>query len=190
MKHDQLLILVKHSQPEIVEVLSAHEWNLSESGRSRAALLTDELKPYQPEVLVSSVEPKARQTAEILGESLNLKVQIAEGLHEHNRHGIPFYSHDEFQSIVRKFFEKPDILIFGNETADQALVRFRAAVEVVMKTCIDKRIAIVSHGTVISLFVSWVTGGDGYSLWEALGLPSFVVLDLQNKRLLETVNIN
>jgi 2,3-bisphosphoglycerate-dependent phosphoglycerate mutase len=190
MKHDHLLILVKHSQPEIVEALPAHEWILSESGRSRAELLADGLKPYQPDVLASSVEPKARQTAEILGERLNLKVQIAEGLHEHDRHGIPFYSYDEFQSFVREFFEKPDTLTFGNETADQALVRFRGAVEGVMKAHADKRIAIVSHGTVISLFVSWMTGFDGYSLWEALGLPSFVVLDVINKKLLETVNIN
>lgn len=190
MKHDQSLILVKHSQPDIVETLSAHEWNLSESGRSRAALLAHVLKPYQAEVLVSSVEPKARQTAEILGESLNLKVQIAEGLHEHDRHGVPFYSHDEFQSIVREFFEKPDTLIFGNEPAGQALVRFRAAMEGVMKTHADKRIIIVSHGTVISLFVSWLTGVDGYPLWETLGLPSFVVLDLESREILETVNIN
>ncbi|CAN5257619.1 hypothetical protein BH18CHL2_BH18CHL2_01900 [soil metagenome] len=35
---------------------------------------------------------------------------------------------------------------------------------------------IVAHGTVIALYVSRVAGIDPYSLWQSLGLPSYVVL--------------
>jgi broad specificity phosphatase PhoE len=190
MNHARHLILVKHSLPEIVENVPAHAWELSSEGRTRVGKLAGKLKQYQPEVIVSSVEPKARQTAELICENLGVDVMVMDGLHEHDRNGVPYYSNDKFQSLVQELFEKPDVLVFGNETATQALLRFRESIELITTFYDDKKGAIVSHGTVISLFVAWLTGVDGYSLWKELGLPSFILLDLQNKKLLETVNIN
>ena len=185
----KLLILVKHSLPDIVEHISAREWALSGEGRERAKKLAEILKAYHPEVIVSSVEPKALETAGILAENLDLNFQIAEGLHEHDRSNSPYYSKEEFQTLVLEFFKKPDALVFGNETASQALVRFRNAIHSIIDQYENKAILIVAHGTVISLYVSWLTGRDGYSLWQELGLPSFVALDLQSKTLLKTVNL-
>lgn len=184
------LILVKHSLPEIVENVPAREWNLSSEGRARAGILAEKLRQYQPEIIVSSVEPKAEQTAEIIGGILGLKFSVADGLREHERSGVPFYSNDEFQSLVQGFFEKPDKLIFGNETANEALVRFCESIESILKIYNNKKVVLVSHGTVISLFVAWLTGVDGYPLWKELGLPSFIALDMQNKKLLKTENIS
>lgn len=184
------LIFVKHSNPEIVEHVPAREWELSEDGRVRAKFLADKLKPYQPEVIVSSVEPKARQTAEILGAELGLTSHVMKGLHEHDRSRAPFYSKEEFQALVREFFAKPGMLVFGDETAEQALTRFRESVNAVLKTYEDKKLVVVAHGTVISLFVSKLTGVDGYLIWKDLGLPSFVFLDLQSKTLVKMENIN
>lgn len=183
------LILVKHSTPEIVEDLPAREWHLSENGRRRAQKLAEYLAKHEPDVLVSSMEPKARETAHILAEELGLEYQTLEGLHEHDRMNVPFYSKEEFQATVRESFEKPNELVFGNETANQALTRFGAAVEFVLDSYPDQSIVIVAHGTVISLFVSQVTGCEVFPLWRLLDLPSFVVLDLQSGVLLETVNL-
>ena len=183
------LILVKHSLPEIVENVPAHAWELSSEGRTRVGKLAERLRQYQPEVIVSSVEPKARQTAELICENLGVDVVVMDGLHEHDRSGVPFYSKDKFQSLVQEIFEKPDVLVFGGETATQALVRFRESVELIMNLYENKRMVIVSHGTVISLFVAWLTGVDGFLLWKELGLPSLVVLDEQNKTLLQVENI-
>jgi len=184
------LILVKHSLPEIVEHIPAREWVLSEMGRERAKSLAEILTQYHAEVILSSIEPKAHETASILAENLELSFEIFDGLHEHDRSNSPHYSKDEFQALVQEFFNKPDVLIFGKETAGQALGRFREAVDSVLRLYEDQVILIVSHGTVISLYTSWLTGCDGYLLWRDLGLPSFVVLDLQSQSSLETVNIS
>ena len=189
MKPAKYLILVKHSLPEIIEDVPAREWHLSEAGRVRACELAGRLILYQPEVIVSSVEPKARETASILAENVGLEFQIVDGLHEHDRSQSPYYSKTEFQNLVREFFAKPAALIFGSETANEALVRFRQAVDVVLSFHHDKNVVVVAHGTVISLYVSWLTGCDGYDLWKELGLPSFVVFDIQSKTLIETVNL-
>jgi broad specificity phosphatase PhoE len=190
MSTTKYLILVKHSLPEILEVVPAREWHLSEEGRERARELAGKLIRYQPEVIVSSVEPKAYETASILAENLKLEFQEVEDLHEHDRSGEPYHSKDKFQNLVQEFFDKPKELIFGNETANEAFARFRRAVDIVLSSYNDKTIVLVAHGTVISLYVSWLTGCDGYSLWKELGLPSFVVLDIQSKTLIKIENLH
>ena len=183
------LILVKHSLPEIVEDVPAREWNLSEEGCRRVSLLVEKLKKYQPQVVVSSVEPKAQQTAEIISRDLGLDFHVVNGLHEHDRSKSPFHMQEDFQSLVEKFFDEPDILVFGSETGDQALSRFQHGIESVLHSHNDKNVLIVAHGTVISLYVSQLTGTDGYALWKKLGLPSFVVLDVESKVMLEIENL-
>ena len=182
------LILVKHSLPKIVENTPAREWRLSEEGQIRAHQLAERLSCYQPEMIVSSIEPKAQETAEIIAEKYNLTIQIVEDLHEHDRSKTPYLSKAEFQASVRKFFENPDTLVFGNETANQCHVRFHRAVYSVLNYHANKTIVIVAHGTAISLFVSRLTGIPDLSLWNELGLPSFLVLDMQSNSLIEREN--
>jgi len=40
--------------------------------------------------IFSSSEPKAIETAEIIGNGLSLPVEIQPGLHEHDRSNVPF----------------------------------------------------------------------------------------------------
>ena len=185
----KLLLLVKHSSPEVVEDVPAREWVLSGIGKVRAEKLAEQLRSYKPEIIVSSVEPKAIQTAEIVARRLALENKVFENLQEHDRRNSSYHSKDEFRRLVQEFFFQPDKLIFGSETAVQALDRFRTAVEIVLNQFDNKVIVIVAHGTVISLFAEWLTGCDGYDLWQKLDLPSFVIIDLQSKRLLEAVNL-
>ena len=184
------LILIKHSLPEVVENSPAREWTLSEEGRVRAQRLAERLVRFQLEVLVSSVEPKAKETAEIIAKQHKLKLDVFDGLHEHDRSKAPFLSKDEFHLTVREFFDRPDTLVYGNETANQCHERFDRAVRSVLNLYVDKTIAIVSHGTVISLFTSRLTGIPDFTLWIELGLPSFVVIDLQSRILVERENIS
>ena len=185
----QYLILVKHSLPRIEENVPAREWHLSKDGISRAERLAKRLLAYQPEVLVSSTEPKAKETAEIIARLHNLDVQVIENLHEHDRSNALYLSRAEFENVVSEFFTHPDTLRFGNETADQSYSRFSAAIHSLLEAHKSKTIAVVSHGTVISQFVSRLLGISGYALWKELGLPSFVVLDMISNTFIEQENI-
>lgn len=185
----KLLILVKHSLPEIAKSLPAREWILSEEGRRRARVLVDKLRFYQPEIIVASTEPKAMQSAEIVANELELEMLVAEDLHEHERGNAGFLSREVFERSVQQFFEKPDELIFGSESANQSYQRFRNAVNLVLKQQKNHTIAIVTHGTVISLFVSRLTNLPGFLLWKELALPSFIVLDLDSNTIVARENI-
>lgn len=184
------LILVKHSLPKIVETVPAREWNLSNEGRLRAQRLAERLSQHQPELIISSIEPKAKETAEIIAKKHKFEFQIVNGLHEHDRSNTPYLSQNVFKSAIREFFENPDDLVFGSETANECHTRFDQAVRYILKHYRDKRITIVAHGTVISLFVSRITGISDLSLWKELGLPSIIVLDMQSNSLVHKENIS
>ena len=186
---EKYLILARHSLPEVVESLPAREWRLSKEGRARSKRLAERLRSYHPEAVVSSTEPKAMETAEIVANDLELPLQSVNGLHEHDRSKTAYLSRDGFQSAVREFFEKPDTLVFGSETADQTYARFSAAVHSILDQYREKSIVIIAHGTVISLFVSRLTGVSGLSLWRELGLPSFMVIDRESNKLLTKENV-
>lgn len=186
---NETLILVKHSMPDIKQDLPAREWRLSEEGVERARQLTERLSEYQPQVLVSSPESKAVETAGMIARKHQLTLNIFRDLHEHDRSNVPYLSKQDFEKAVREFFTFPDKLVFGIETADQAYERFSDAVQLILKIYKGKTIVVVSHGTVISLFVSRLTGMSDYSLWKELGLPGFVVLDMLSKSLFTLENI-
>jgi broad specificity phosphatase PhoE len=78
--------------------------------------------------------------------------------------------------------------VLGSETADAAYGRFGAAVDAVVRdaaAAATRDVAIVSHGTVISLFAQRRSGQDPFALWRKMGLPSFAVFDLTTAKLLE-----
>jgi broad specificity phosphatase PhoE len=183
------LILVKHSLPEIVEGFPANQWKLSEEGRVRARRLAERLIRYQPEVIVSSNEPKAKETAEIIAGKHQLELYVIDNLREHDRRNVSYLSQHEFQASIREFFQKPGALVFGRETANQSHARFYRAVNSVLKNHANQTVVIVAHGTVISLFISRLTGTSDFSLWNELGLPSFVIIDLQSNTLITKENI-
>lgn len=170
------LILIKHAPPLVEPDVPADRWRLSQRGVERCGPLAERLGPHRPQVILSSREPKAVETAAAVARRLELPRLQADGLHEHNRTNVPHMRSHEFISMVELFFRKPDELVLGRETANQARDRIASAVEKALQEHPDQTVAIVSHGTVIALFVAQHSDRSGFELWRQLGLPSFVVM--------------
>jgi len=177
------LILIKHAMSQIDETKSAPDWLLSDSGRASCTPLADALHPYKPDLLITSEEPKAHETGQLVADALQIPYSSAPNFHEHDRKGVPFIPPETWHTTVKTFFACPSDLIFGNETANQARRRFTQAVEKAVKTHPHKTIAIATHGTVISLFVAQKTRTNGFDLWLQLNLPSYAVFDLPDYKL-------
>ena len=77
--------------------------------------------------------------------------------------------------------------MFGGETADVARERFARAVAQVLAAQASGNLAIVAHGTVITLLVAAHNDLEPFSFWKRLGLPSLVVLSLPGMALVEIV---
>jgi broad specificity phosphatase PhoE len=181
------LILIKHSLPEIVPDVPASQWTLSETGRLRCNALAGKLAPYSPDIIISSVELKAIETGQIIARHIDGPFRTFEGLHEHDRTGIGYLSSEQFETGVKAFFEFPEKLVLGNETAQQAYGRFSKAIAALENAYPNKSLAVVAHGTVITLFVAQAAGLEPFSFWKKLALPSFVVFSLPQLELVKIV---
>ena len=168
--------------------MAPKRWRLSDEGRGRCVSLAEKLRPHEPGFVVSSDEPKATETAKLVAARLGVRSAVRPGLHEHDRTGAPFLDNGEFYRTAKGFFRNQGGLVWGNETADGAAVRFEAAVRGVLEERGEGALAIVAHGAVISLLIARHNGIDAYDLWRGLGLPSFCVLSAPGFRLQETVS--
>ncbi len=56
--------------------------------------------------------------------------------------------------------------------------RFDGALRAVLDSREDEVVAVVTHGTVISLFIARYNDVEAYALWRKLGLPSFSILSV------------
>ena len=183
------LVLVKHSHVDAVPGRPARTWELSGEGRRRARLLAGRLAEFAVARVVSSVEPKAVETAEIVAQRLGVPSARLPGLHEQLRDTAPYLGDDDFQAAIAWLFDEPNKVVFGEESADAAGDRFAAAVDALAEdaAAAGRDAIVVAHGTVISLYVARVAGIEPFPLWQSLGLPSYVVLSQGARRQVEIV---
>ncbi|MFZ6027155.1 MAG: histidine phosphatase family protein [Chloroflexota bacterium] len=177
------LILIKHSLPVVDANKPAAQWVLSEAGRQRCGPLAQRVAVYTPHRVISSREPKASETGRLVAEQLNVPWGTAGNLHEHERPQPGLLSQPDFHRQIAEFFRRPDELVFGAETARQAQRRFCRALDGLLAEHQEQNLAVVAHGTVISLCVAHATGAGAFPLWQKLGLPSLVALSLPDFRL-------
>lgn len=171
------LILVKHAAPEIRRRVSPPDWMLSPAGRNQSVELAARLRRYSPGSLVCSEEPKAKETAEIVGSQLHLSATAVPGFQENDRSGVPFYPvEDQFRDRMREFFERPDERVLGNESADEAHARFANAVAQLPTSGAPRPTVVVTHGAVLTLLVTRANGLEPFPFWSELAFTSFVVL--------------
>lgn len=166
------LILIKHGMPLIVPGQPPSGWELAPEGREQALRLAERLVDLAPDRFVSSLEPKAIQTAEALATRLGRPCGRDACLGEQLNDAGPFTDQQTFQASVARMFAHPRELVMGEETADQAYERFDAALSRQQDAHRGERLAIVGHGRVISLWISRRFGVDPMPLWLCLRLGS------------------
>lgn len=176
------LVLVRHSQPRIERNVPAAEWRLSELGRRRAESMAARLRGYRANLIWCSREPKAVETAEIVGSALGVPMRVKDGLEEHHRGNVPFIpTTQEFEQAVEAFFSQPSRLVLGCETASQARDRFTAAIEAVLEDQSGDAI-VVTHGTVMTLYLAQVADIQPMDFWRELRTPCLVEVELPSMR--------
>lgn len=163
--------------PQIEPATPSRLWRLSDEGRAQCAWLADQFAAERVGAIVSSAEPKAEETARLSAQRLGLPTRVREGLHENDRTGLGFLSNDGLRERIRAFFDEPDRVLIGVETANAAQARFASAIEYSLAQAGDETLAVVAHGVVITLFVARHNAIDPFAFWASLTLPAIAVLD-------------
>jgi broad specificity phosphatase PhoE len=168
---ERRIVLVRHAQPKIEEGVPSAAWPLTPDGIAAARAVGKALHGFEFASLASSPEPKAVQTAQAIAETVALPVTIDDGLAEHSRRSAGFLSRAEIETKIAALFDNPDRLMFGEETADACFARFAAAIERLRGDAL-----VVTHGTILSIYLSRVCGFAPMPFWRGLALPAAMVL--------------
>jgi broad specificity phosphatase PhoE len=178
------LVLIKHSKVTQDPAVPPKHWPLSDEGRSLCRPLADALKMHKLDLLISSEEPKAIETTELVAARLRIETETAPDLDEHRR---PFVAAG-FEDTMKRFFAQPTDRIFGEESANEARARFAEAINAVLRAHPDRTLGIVTHGTVIALYAAPYFHTGAAALWQRLQHPSFVVIDTDTGAALRIVD--
>ncbi len=162
-------------------------WPLSDVGVQQAQRLA-ELPFWQDvQIICSSVEPKALQTAQFAAERHNLPVEPVFDLRELRRTGgwTPGY-----EEIVRQALENPCKSVKGWEPAGEAQTRIMTAIERLLMLHEGTTLAVVSHGLVITLYLAYLAGTPpSLETWKSLPFACAIQVDPEARSILNRFTI-
>lgn len=165
---------VRHSMAPMVEDVHPMDWHLDDDGRADARRLARRLEVGDGiGLLVTSTEPKARETAEAIGEHWAVEVVPDERLREAVRPWIgPGY-----RAVVHRYLrgELPP----GWEPHEEVAGRVGAAVAEAQRVSVSGPVVVVSHGLALALHLRGSLGMDfdTETFWSCLSFPDAWALD-------------
>lgn len=170
------IVFVRHAQTNIEPEVNSTLWTLSEGGRLAAAELAENSIFEGSAFIYSSLQPKAIDTAEIIGSILRVPVLQEAGLAELSSVTSGFI--EDYAATVHKLYAGEIQNINGGETLAEALERFNCAVgAIAAKHAGSSKIAIVSHANVLSLFTAQYSDQAAVDLHNTIAMPDAAVLD-------------
>lgn len=171
------LVLIRHAMPQMEEAVPAADWQLSPQGTAAATALAVQLTRFDFTAIASSAAPKAVGTAAAIAQALKLPVEIDDDFAETQRRTVGWLSREQIDAGIRRLFENPSEIVYGEESADTAYTRFAAAIER-QQAKGARDIAVVTHGTILSIYASRVGAvEDAFAFWKSLKLPDAILLD-------------
>jgi len=179
------LYLVRHARPRIDPTRHHSEWDLDPAGEPalrQLAMLPHWSAAYR---IVSSKEPKAFRTAAcIAGRNQLPPPETLATLGELHK-GSFVANHDEAMATLFRYPDKP--VGEGWETANAALARFSGAIAALIQAAQGRDLIVVSHGTVLSLYLSHLQGRRQVDLaeWARIRFPDYCVVDTNAMRLVQ-----
>jgi broad specificity phosphatase PhoE len=185
----KLLVLVKHGSPVLDPATPAREWALSRHGEIETRYVAEQLRAYEPFDLVSSPEPKARRTAELIAAELRTHNRVVDDLREIDRRVLPIMEPAGHREMNRPIFSEPNRAVVGSESANTALIRYQSAIEAEIDRCESAHLVVVSHGTVMALLVARHNAVDAYRFWADLQCGNTVTLTVPLFRLVGAASI-
>lgn len=141
--------------------------SLTSNGRRQVEKLIPKIKRNKIDLIFSSDILRAKQTAEMIGKAINMKIEYDKRLREIDVGGL----NGKNLSEARKYFDpesrlNEEEIIFkkfydgfpGGEKYSQAMIRMRSFIKEIEKKYKNKNILIISHDAPISLLIYSMSG--------------------------------
>ena len=170
-----LCLFITHSEVIIDPSIPIDEWGLSEAGRARAKRLPA-LFP-EVELVISSRERKARETAGFLVDALGVEYAVDAELREMDRRSTGYLVPAEFEETLDRFFAHPGESVRGWERAIDAQRRIEGVVRRSATSEREGAIAFIAHGGVGALLLASLTRSRINRDFDQPGMGSYFSFD-------------
>ncbi|WP_240415544.1 histidine phosphatase family protein [Paenibacillus periandrae] len=158
---------------------------LSPEGFTNAAAVAEILAQEQLEAVVSSPYTRAVQTVEGAAAKLGLTIELEENLRERPLASLDHVIEDhDFMAAIERAFSDHDYALPGGESNHEAQRRGMEALQRVLDRHQGKRIAIGTHGNIMTILLSyWDKEAYGLAFWKQISKPDIykMVLDEQQQ---------
>jgi 2,3-bisphosphoglycerate-dependent phosphoglycerate mutase len=162
--------------------LPVETWPLSDLGHEQAQKLAALPFWQDVQIICSSTEPKALQTAQIVATRRNLPIEPILDLRELRRSGDPV---PDYEAAVQAALQNPSSSVNGWEPAGEAQTRTVTAIERLLILHEDKTLAVVSHGLVLTLYLADLTDtAPTLDLWKSLPFASAIQVNPETRTIL------
>ena len=157
------LLLIRHAEPVRMEVAEGvADPPLHERGVEQAARLAAWLADEAIDGVWSSPLRRARETAAPVASALGLPVEISDGVAEYDRNLTWYIPLEELKaSNDPRWKEMAGGNYFGTSTAEEFTARVVEAMEAIIAASPGGRVAVICHGGVINVYLSWVLQRTG-----------------------------
>lgn len=172
------LYLIRHAHSQMTGDV-AKRWPLSEKGRRQAGILARQDFWREVELIFSSPEPKALQTAEPAARRWGIPLKIVDCLRELRRPRLL----QDYHEVIARVFANPDQSIAGMETATRTAERITRCLKELVAAHPGQTLAAVSHGLVLTLFLAqlenrWPTVDE----WRTVPFTGLSIVDTNTWR--------
>ena len=175
---------ISHPSSAIDPDVAVSEWGLSAHGLDQAHRCLDQ--PWVSTItrIVSSPEAKAMEMATVLGDHLQIPIEIRDSTTEIDRSSTGFVSPAEHERLADRLFAQPQASAQGWETAEHAQARIASAVADLLDPSHDGDTAIVGHGGVGTLLMCWLAHLPIDRLHDQPGQGHYWSYDSTNRRVM------
>lgn len=178
------IVFIRHSKTDRNPKVPITCWGLSESGIELAKQLSEHEVIKKINVIYSSFQTKALETAVIVAKPNAIPIKADDRLTEVTSFTGPFEpDFDQYTKNVHDYYHDDIDRIAGGETKEEALKRFNTAIDSIVSAESDKEyIGIVSHGNILTLFSAQYKEVDCFEFHTKIMQPDIAIFDYESRK--------
>lgn len=179
-------ILIRHSKTKFDPNIPIPLWYLTDEGKEKALELFSSNNFPKTDLVYSSLQTKAIETAVILSKQQTIPVKTDENLTE-----ISSFTNEVFttgyEELVNDYYQGRIERLSGGETILEALERFEKTLNKISDIENDKEnIAIVTHGNILAFLTSkYDKRKTARELHDFIQMPDYAIIDWTTKVLIQ-----
>jgi 2,3-bisphosphoglycerate-dependent phosphoglycerate mutase len=182
-----IIYMVRHAESTYTEG-NERTRGLTAKGKIDVEKVTKILKVEGIDVIISSPYTRAILSVEGLAQHLNLEINTFEDLRERHFAG-EIIENTELMSAIRDKFHDPDYALPGGESNAVCQNRSIAVLKIIFKEYEGKKIAIGTHGLVMTLMMNHFDSDYGLDFLNQIKKPDIYKMQFEDLELKEVTRL-